>query len=118
MRFLRGCITLLGMETLQFNISESAKARITKLLVGEPDGSRLRVSVAGGGCSGFQYNLDFDAALNDDDLQFGPVVVDTTSLELLKESTLDYVESLGSAAFEIKNPNATTKCGCGNSFGI
>ncbi|MBN8543277.1 MAG: iron-sulfur cluster assembly accessory protein [Alphaproteobacteria bacterium] len=106
------------MTALQFNISESAKARINKILVGEPEGSRLRVSVKGGGCSGFQYMLDFDTQLNDDDMQFGTVVVDTTSLELLKESTLDYVESLGSAAFEIKNPNATAKCGCGNSFSV
>lgn len=106
------------MEATQFNISESAQARIAKLLVGEPEGSRLRVSVQGGGCSGFQYNLDFDTKVNDDDLQFGPVVVDTTSLELLKESTLDYVEALGSASFEIKNPNATAKCGCGNSFSV
>lgn len=106
------------MEATQFNISDTAQARITKLLVGEPEGSRLRVSVQGGGCSGFQYNLDFDTKVNEDDLQFGPVVVDSTSLDLLKESTLDYVESLGSASFEIKNPNATAKCGCGNSFSV
>jgi iron-sulfur cluster insertion protein len=106
------------MTALQFNISDSAKVRIAKILVGEPEGSRLRVSVQGGGCSGFQYNLDFDTNLNDDDSQFDTVVVDATSLELLKESTLDYVESLGSAAFEIKNPNATAKCGCGNSFSV
>jgi len=106
------------MTALQFNISESAQTRINKLLVGEPEGARLRVSVQGGGCSGFQYNLDFDTKVNEDDVQFGAVVVDTTSLELLKESTLDFTESLGASMFEIKNPNATAKCGCGNSFSV
>lgn len=106
------------MTNASFNVSDSAKARIAKILVGEPEGSRLRVSVKGGGCSGFQYMLDFDQTLNEGDAQFDSVIIDSTSLDLLKESTLDYVESLGSASFEIKNPNATAKCGCGNSFSI
>jgi iron-sulfur cluster insertion protein len=106
-----------------FLVSEAAQARVGKLLGGEPAGSRLRISVLGGGCSGFQYHFDFDAnPLAPDDKLFGdinaPVVVDETSLSLISGSMLDYVESLGAAAFEIKNPNAKSSCGCGNSFSV
>lgn len=105
------------------HISESAATRIAHLLATEPAGSRLRVSVLGGGCSGFQYHFDFDsAAPTDEDALFeegaAKVIIDTTSLELLHDSTIDYVETIGAAAFEIKNPQATASCGCGNSFAI
>lgn len=105
------------------HISDAAAARIAYLLKTEPPGSRLRVSVLGGGCSGFQYHFDFDAgAPADDDRLFtkagAEVVVDDTSLELLNESMIDYVETLGAAAFEIRNPQAAASCGCGNSFAI
>ena len=107
----------------QFTISDSATKRIAHLLATEPTGARLRVAVEGGGCSGFQYKFDFDpAAPGGDDLVFGsetaPVIVDATSLEFLSGATLDYVENLGAASFEIKNPNAKSGCGCGNSFSI
>lgn len=106
-----------------FTISESATARIAHLLASEPSGTRLRVAVEGGGCSGFQYKFDFDpAAPAGDDQLFGsthaPVVVDETSLQFLSGSMLDYVETLGAAAFEIKNPQAKSSCGCGNSFAV
>jgi len=108
--------------TTEFTVTESAKARISHILVGEPEGSRLRISVLGGGCSGFQYHFDLDASTQADDLHYGdasaPVVIDETSLGLLQGSMLDFVESLGSAAFEIKNPNAKASCGCGNSFTV
>lgn len=103
---------------MDFTVSPTAQARITHLLGDEPVGSRLRVSVLGGGCSGFQYRFDFDPALAGDDRVFGNVVIDETSLGLLGGSMLDYTEELGGAAFEIKNPNATASCGCGNSFSI
>lgn len=107
-----------------FSLSESAARRIAYLLQDEPgEQPKLRVSVLGGGCSGFQYNYDFDPKpVQADDIlieQHGArVVVDTTSLDLLKGSVMDYVETLGAAAFEIKNPNAVSSCGCGNSFSI
>lgn len=108
---------------MNFDISNSAAQRIAHLLHDEPTGSRLRVSVLGGGCSGFQYRFDFDTTepAGDDVLyerEGAKVVVDETSLELLKGSMLDYVEELGGAAFEIRNPNAKSSCGCGNSFSI
>lgn len=102
-----------------FSISPSASERIAHLLSDEPQGSRLRVSVLGGGCSGFQYRFDFDTARAADDLVFNElVVIDEVSLGLLGGSMLDYTEELGGAAFEIKNPNAKSSCGCGNSFSI
>ena len=106
-----------------FSISDAAQKRIAHLLATEPAGTRLRVAVEGGGCSGFQYHYDFVTdSPAEDDLVFGtdaaPVLVDTTSLEFLNESMLDYVETLGAAAFEIKNPNAKSSCGCGNSFSV
>jgi iron-sulfur cluster insertion protein len=106
-----------------FEVTQAAYARIAYILEGEPEGTQFRVSVLGGGCSGFQYHFDFDAATpaEDDKVieQNGVrVVIDATSLELLAGSTLDYVETLGSAGFEIKNPQATASCGCGNSFAV
>lgn len=111
------------MLNQQLHISDSAAKRIAYLLSTEPAGNRLRVSVLGGGCSGFQYHFEFDPTLNQaDDCLFekngASVVVDEVSLGLLHDSTLDYVETLGSAAFEIKNPQAKASCGCGNSFSV
>ena len=102
-----------------FTVSDSASARIAHLLADEPSGARLRVAVEGGGCSGFQYRFDFDATSPaTDDALFGSVVVDATSLPFLSGAVLDYVETLGAASFEIKNPNAKSGCGCGNSFSV
>lgn len=109
--------------THTFGLTESAAARVAHLLKEEPEGSALRVSVQGGGCSGFQYHFDFDTdgAKEDDQIitQDGAtVLVDEASLELLDGSVLDFAETLYSAAFEVKNPNATANCGCGNSFSV
>ncbi len=108
--------------TERFSVTPAASARITKLLADEPAGTRLRVAVEGGGCSGFQYHFTFDAAQQPDDLQFGsaeaPVVVDEISLQFVEGAALDYIATLGAAAFEIKNPLAKASCGCGNSFSV
>lgn len=105
------------------NISDSAAARIAHLLATEPAGSKLRVAVMGGGCSGFQYTFDFDSKpVSAEDRLFSKngadIVIDEPSLNLLNGSMVDYVETLGASAFEIKNPNATASCGCGNSFAV
>ena len=84
---------------------------------------RFRVSVKGGGCSGFQYDFALDAEpvpaedtiINKNGAE---IVIDETSLGILQGSVLDYTEDLASAGFSIKNPNATAKCGCGNSFSV
>ena len=82
----------------------------------------LRLSVEGGGCSGFQYRFDLaEDADNDDSVSETDgvrLVVDPVSLDLVSGSTVDFVESLGGAAFKVENPNAAAGCGCGSSFGI
>ncbi|MBN8531806.1 MAG: iron-sulfur cluster assembly accessory protein [Alphaproteobacteria bacterium] len=104
-------------------ITPGAQRRIAVLLTQEKPGSYLRISVEGGGCSGFQYKFDFtNEPITEEDASFGEeggkVVIDTTSLGFIKGSVVDYVVTLGSAEFQITNPNATAKCGCGNSFSV
>ncbi len=105
------------------SLSESAAKRVSWLIEQEGrNGLMLRVSVSGGGCSGFQYGFSFDDRQNEDDRTFGrdgvTVVVDEASLDLLNGSEIDYVEELIGASFQIKNPQATSSCGCGSSFAI
>lgn len=107
----------------QVLVSESAAKRIAWLLEQESEpGLRFRVAVSGGGCSGFQYGFSFDDALNADDRTFErhgvAVIVDEVSLELLAGAEIDFVEDLIGASFQIKNPLATSSCGCGASFAI
>jgi len=107
----------------RITITDSAAKRIAALKVQEQaEGSFLRIAVSGGGCSGFQYGLSFDEETNPDDIVFEHggerVVVDEVSLELLAGSEVDFVEDLMGASFQIKNPNAASSCGCGNSFSI
>ena len=82
----------------------------------------LRLTVEGGGCSGFQYKFDLTDALDNDDSVSETdgvrLVVDPVSLDLVAGSTVDFVESLGGASFKVENPNATAGCGCGSSFGV
>jgi iron-sulfur cluster assembly accessory protein len=82
----------------------------------------LRLSVEGGGCSGFQYKFDLAESTENDDMVSETdgvrLVVDPVSLDLVAGSTVDFVESLGGAAFRVENPNAAAGCGCGSSFGI
>lgn len=112
------------MPNSEITMTENAARRIRHLTCLEnPDETlRLRISVTGGGCSGFQYNFILDDAITPDDKIFekeeAQIVIDTTSLGLLSDSLIDYVEDLTSAQFVIKNPNATAGCGCGNSFSI
>ena len=110
------------MSETPFSVSETAARRIAFLAAKKTKPVMMRVAVLGGGCSGFQYNFSFDEQRNDDDLLIerngATVVVDATSLELLKGSELDYVEEMVGSAFQVKNPNATSSCGCGNSFSV
>lgn len=104
-------------------ITESAARQIAVLKQQEAaEGAFLRILVSGGGCSGFQYGLSFDAQKNPDDFVFErdgvEVVVDEVSLDLLNGAEVDFVEDLMGASFQIKNPNAASSCGCGNSFSI
>jgi iron-sulfur cluster insertion protein len=104
-------------------VTESAARRIAWLMQQETTPNlKLRIAVSGGGCSGFQYGFSFDDAVNADDQVFtrdgATVVIDETSLELLGGAEIDFVEDLVGAAFQIRNPNASSSCGCGNSFSV
>ncbi len=103
------------------SISASAAKRLNAILKGEA-GAALRISVKGGGCSGFQYAFDVDRTRAEDDFvatrEGATVVVDPVSLEMMKGSELDFVDDLMGQAFKVKNPNATASCGCGVSFSV
>jgi len=107
----------------QVTVSENAAKRIATLIEMEGDADlMLRLSVSGGGCSGFQYGFSFDKSQQQDDRVFErngvKVVIDDTSLELLAGAEIDFVEDLVGASFQIRNPNASSSCGCGNSFSV
>ena len=104
------------------SVSERAAARIAAILVKEPAGAMLRVSVEGGGCSGFQYKFDIVTTREDDDLVLDAngfsVLVDSVSVDYMAGSVIDFSDELIGAAFKIENPNATAACGCGTSFSV
>ena len=103
------------------SISATAARRLNAILKGE-QGAALRISVKGGGCSGFQYSFDVDKTRAEDDFvatrDGASVVVDPVSLELLKGAELDFVDNLMGQSFQVKNPNAVASCGCGVSFSV
>jgi iron-sulfur cluster assembly accessory protein len=103
-------------------VSERAARRIGEILNGEPPGTMLRVSVEGGGCSGFQYKFDMERAKAADDVvlarENAVVLIDPVSLGFMAGSEIDFVDDLIGASFKIVNPNATASCGCGTSFAL
>jgi iron-sulfur cluster assembly accessory protein len=103
-------------------VSERAARRIGEILRGEPEGTMLRVSVEGGGCSGFQYRFDMDRAKAEDDFviarEGATVLIDPVSVQYMAGSEIDFVDDLIGASFKIRNPNATASCGCGTSFAL
>ena len=102
----------------KLEITENAKKQIAKLLLNEVKGSFFRVSVTGGGCSGFKYSFSIDNNSNTNDILIGDVVIDKTSHEFIKNSELDFEENLMGKSFRINNPDAKASCGCGISFSI
>jgi iron-sulfur cluster insertion protein len=110
------------LQSPKLQISSRATTQLEKVLANYP-GKFLRITVMPGGCNGFEYNLKLDDSPLEDDEVFSPtpsvrVHVDGISLDLLKGSELDYEAELIGSAFKLKNPNATTSCGCGNSFSV
>ena len=103
------------------NFTDSAAQKVAQLIEeeGNPD-LKLRVFVQGGGCSGFQYGFTFDEIINDDDTTMEKagvqLLIDSMSYQYLVGAEIDYKDDLQGAQFVIKNPNATTTCGCGSSF--
>lgn len=103
-------------------VTDRAARRIAEIAAGEPTTPLLRVSVEGGGCSGFQYKFDLvDTAASDDvvvEKSTAKVLIDPVSLEYLAGAEIDFVDDLIGASFKIQNPNATASCGCGTSFSL
>ncbi len=104
-------------------ITDNARTKIADLLIEENNPNiKLRTFVQGGGCSGFTYGFTFDEAQNEDDFEIPvdnyKVLVDAMSMQYLQGAVIDYKEDLMGSSFSIKNPNATTTCGCGSSFGV
>jgi iron-sulfur cluster assembly accessory protein len=103
-------------------VSERAARRIGDILKGEPSGTMLRVSVEGGGCSGFQYKFDMDRTRAADDLVISRdgavVLIDPISVNYMAGSEIDFVDDLIGASFKVNNPKAKASCGCGTSFAL
>ncbi|MCB2087683.1 MAG: iron-sulfur cluster insertion protein ErpA [Sphingomonadaceae bacterium] len=103
-------------------LTESAAKRVAWIAEKQAKAAILRLSVEGGGCSGFQYKFDLAESVEADDLVSETdgvqLVVDPVSLDLVSGAVVDFVESLGGAAFRVENPQAASGCGCGSSFGI
>lgn len=111
----------------RFAVSDRAAARIAEIVAAQQAGAQqtgaaLRVAVLAGGCSGFQYRFELDHAVQPDDLVIERsgvrVLVDPASLDLLAGAELDFTEELMGAHFTVRNPNATSACGCGTSFSV
>lgn len=112
------------MNNQKVDISESATSRILELQSHAGNQNKhLRITVFGGGCSGLRYDYSLDEKINDDDFKIVRnskvvLVVDEASLQFLKDGVVDFVRDLGSSYFKISNPNATSSCGCGDSFSV
>jgi len=108
--------------TQAVSLSDRAARRIAEIAAGDPKTPLLRVSVEGGGCSGFQYKFDLVSEKAGDDLVLEKggaiVLIDPVSVEYMAGAEIDFVDDLMGAAFKIKNPVATSSCGCGTSFSI
>ncbi len=110
------------MNAPSLSLTANAAKRVATIAEKQAKPAILRLSVEGGGCSGFQYKFDLADGPDGDDMVSETdgvrLVVDPVSLDLVAGSTVDFVESLGGAAFKVENPQAAAGCGCGSSFGI
>lgn len=106
-------------------LSDAAARRVEAILQNDENKKYLRIGVIGGGCNGFSYSFKLEEAAHDEDERIinenfpnVTVIIDPPSAKLLQGSTVDFVETLEASQFVIKNPNATSSCGCGSSFGV
>ena len=100
----------------EINFSKKAVEKINQLIAKKPSGTFFRISVKGGGCSGFKYDFTFDSNIEENDLVHKNIVVDKSSLEMLKGSQVDFSQELIGDSFKISNPKTKSSCGCGVSF--
>jgi iron-sulfur cluster insertion protein len=100
----------------EINFSKQAVEKIDQLLSSKPTGTFFRISIKGGGCSGFKYDFSFDKIINKDDLKYNNIVIDKSSSLMLKGSKIDFTNELIGSSFKISNPKTKSSCGCGDSF--
>ena len=100
----------------EINFSKRAVEKINLLISKKPSGTFFRIAVKGGGCSGFKYDFSFDSKIDNDDLKHENIVIDKSSLDMLKGSQVDFTNELIGSAFKISNPKTKSSCGCGVSF--
>ena len=100
----------------EINFTKKAVERINQLIAKKPSGTFFRIAVKGGGCSGFKYDFTFDSEIDENDLRHENIVVDKSSLDMLKGSMVDFSEELIGNSFKISNPKTKSSCGCGISF--
>ena len=104
--------------TKKLEFTAEAKKQIEKIINADQLKKFFRISVKGGGCSGFQYDFSFDKSQNEDDLRHENILIDKTSADLLKGSEVDFVKELIGDSFKINNPQSKSSCGCGVSFSL
>ena len=102
----------------ELNFSKKAVEKINQLIAKKPNGTFFRIAVKGGGCSGFKYDFSFDQKIEKDDLKHENIVIDKSSLEMLKGSMVDFAQELIGDSFKISNPKTKSSCGCGVSFSL
>ena len=104
--------------TNKIEFTKEANNEIKRIVSEQEKDCYFRISVQGGGCSGFKYNFSFDGKIQKDDIIFNKTVIDSSSLEIINGSIVDYQKEMIGSSFVIKNPQATSSCGCGLSFSI
>jgi iron-sulfur cluster insertion protein len=104
--------------TNKIEFTKEANNQILKIISEQGENSYFRISVQGGGCSGFKYNFSFDEKIEKDDIIFNKTVIDKSSLEIINGSVVDYKKEMIGNSFVIENPKATSSCGCGLSFSV
>ena len=104
--------------TNKIEFTNEAKDQIKRIVSEQGKDCYFRISVQGGGCSGFKYNFTFDKKIDKDDIIFNNTIIDTSSLEIINGSIVDYQKEMIGSSFVIKNPQAASSCGCGLSFSV
>ena len=104
--------------TKKIEFTDRAKEQIEKIISADQLKKFFRISVKGGGCSGFKYNFSFDNKVDDKDIVFGKVIIDKDSLDIISGSTIDFKKEMIGESFVIDNPKASSSCGCGLSFSV
>ena len=104
--------------TKKIEFTDRAKEQIEKIISADQLKKFFRISVKGGGCSGFKYDFSFDKKIDSKDIVFGKAVIDKASLDIISGSTIDFKKEMIGESFVINNPKASSSCGCGLSFSV